>query len=231
MILTANTLSCRRGGRLIFRDISFRVASGSALVITGDNGAGKSSLIAMIAGLLAPAEGEITLSGDPDRTPGELIGLMAHRDGLKSSLTVQENLSWARKLLGASTTAIDEALEAVGLSHAMDMPVEHLSAGQRRRVSLARLLSCSRPIWLMDEPAGALDQRSIRGLTGLMQRHLTGGGIIIAATHQPLGLDNALTLHLAPPMANAGDDEAAFWEDDACEDELLLGYAPARAGQ
>jgi len=228
MILTANNLSCRRGGRLIFRDISFRVASGSALVVTGDNGAGKSSLIAMIAGLLPPAGGDITLSNDQERAPGELIGLMAHRDGLKPSLTVQENLSWARRLLGASATGIGEALEAVGLSHAMDMPVEHLSAGQRRRVSLARLLTCSRPVWLMDEPAGALDQRSIRGLTALMQRHLAGGGMIIAATHQPLGLDNALTLHLAPPAIDAGDEEP-FWEDDDCEDELLMGYAPARA--
>lgn len=230
MILTANSLSCRRGGRLIFRDISFRVASGSALVVTGDNGAGKSSLIAMIAGLLAPAEGDITLRDDQERAPGELIGLMAHRDGLKPALTVQENLSWARKLLGASAMGIGEALEAVGLSHAMDMPVEHLSAGQRRRVSLARLLTCSRPVWLMDEPAGALDQRSIRGLTALMQQHLAGGGVIVAATHQPLGLDNALTLHLAPPSIAAGDEEP-FWEDDDCEDELLMGYAPTRTGQ
>jgi len=230
MILTASNLSCRRGGRLIFRDISFRVASGSALVVTGDNGAGKSSLIAMIAGLLTPAEGEIALSGYPEQTPGELIGLMAHRDGLKPSLTVQENLSWARNLLGASAMDIDEALLAVGLSHAISMPVEHLSAGQRRRVSLARLLSCSRPIWLMDEPAGALDQRAIRGLTGLMQRHLAEGGIIVAATHQPLGIDDAQTMHLAPPPVDAGDEEP-FWEDDDCEDELLMGYAPARAGQ
>lgn len=227
MILTANNLSCRRGGRLIFRDVSFDVAGGSALVITGDNGVGKSSLIAIIAGLLAPLQGEVLLTDSQDRHPGDLIGLMAHRDGLKPALSVKENLSWARSLLGASDTGIDEALGFVGLDHALDMPVEHLSAGQRRRVSLARLLTCNRPIWLMDEPAGALDQRSLRALSGLMQNHLDKGGIIIAATHQPLGLEHAKTLHLAPPTANATDADA-FWEDDDSGDEELMGYSPAR---
>lgn len=227
MILSATNLSCRRGGRLIFRDVSFRVSSGSALVITGDNGAGKSSLITIVAGLLSPATGQVTITDGQNRPLTEMIGLMGHRDGLKSSLTVSENLTYARNLLGASQRSIPEALDAIGLAHAADMPVEHLSAGQRRRVSLARLLTCHRQIWLMDEPGGALDLRSLHSLGAIMQQHLSAGGMIIAATHQPLGLDEAETLHLAQP-GNLDDNDEAFWEEDTFADEQLIGLGLAR---
>lgn len=229
MILTASNLSCRRGGRLIFRDISFRVTSGAALVVTGDNGVGKSSLLAIIAGLLPSAEGLVSLVDDMDRPPGELVGLMGSRDGLKASLTVQENLAYAQGLLGASGRSIEAALQTVNLEHAIDMPVEHLSAGQRRRVSLARLMVCGRPIWLMDEPAGALDLRSTRSLAAIMEQHLATGGMIVAATHQPLGLATFETLHLAPAATEDSDDDG-FWEDDAFDDARLMGYKPAKAG-
>lgn len=230
MILTADNLSCRRGGRLIFRDVSFRVSAGEALVVTGDNGAGKSTLIALIAGLLTPASGAIRLVGAPGgRELREMIGLMGHRDGLKPSLSVRENLDCARRLLGDSAIGAPEALERVGLVHALDMPVEHLSAGQRRRVSLARLLCCDRPLWLMDEPAGALDFRSLQALTRLMQDHLNAGGMIIAATHQDLGLKDALTLRLEP--ASDPDAPEAFWEDDDADDERLMGLSPAGTGR
>lgn len=223
MILSATNLSCRRGGRLIFRHISFRVHSGTALVITGDNGAGKSSLIAMIAGLLAPETGRLEIQHEEDSQLNEMIGLMGHRDGLKPSLTVSENLKYARGLLGASMRSIDDALSAVGLSHAGAMPVEHLSAGQRRRISVARLLSCNRPIWLMDEPGGALDLRSLAALTVIMNEHLSSGGMILAATHQPLELQHASALHLTN-SARPGEDDEAFWEDEDFADEKLFGF-------
>lgn len=221
MILTAQNLSCRRGGRLIFSDVSFRLRCGDALVITGDNGAGKSSLMAVLAGLLSPASGEVRLEGDQGMELAHAICLMGHRDGLKPSLTVGENLDYARRLLGPGARSIDEALVIVGLAHAVEMPVEHLSAGQRRRVSLARLLSCSRPIWLMDEPAGALDQRSLRTLTDVMEGHLGNGGMIIAATHQSLGLSRFTPLHLTAPATALTDD--CYWEDDDVDDDRLMG--------
>lgn len=228
MILSATNLSCRRGGRLIFRNVAFRVPPGTALVITGDNGAGKSSLIAMIAGLLAPETGHVGLENDEQGTLSELIGLMGHRDGLKPSLTVAENLTYARQLLGASQRSIAESLSAVGLAHAGTMPVEHLSAGQRRRVSLARLLCCNRPIWLMDEPGGALDMRSLTALTVIMNSHLASGGIVLAATHQPLGLENASALHLTHSVL-PGEDGEGFWEEEDLTDEKLFGFGSREA--
>lgn len=227
MILSASNLSCHRGGRPVFRDISFRLTPGQALVITGDNGAGKSSLLAMIAGLLPCKTGAITLDDNRDRTLGELVGLMGSRDGLKPSLSVKENLLYAQGLLGASSVSVEAALQIVGLEHAMDMPVEHLSAGQRRRISLARLLACDRPIWLMDEPAGALDHRSIGALTNIMEKHIACGGIIIATTHQPLGLSNFATLHLEQSQTEV-DTEHGYWEDELFDDDQLTGYRPAK---
>lgn len=196
--LSADSLACRRGGRLIFERLSFRLANGEAIALTGRNGAGKSSLIAMLCGRLRPEAGAIRLDGLADAPLAEAAHLVGHRDGLKNTLTAVENLRFAQDVLGSAAAAPGEALAAVGLPHVGELPVGYLSAGQRRRVALARLLVASRPIWLLDEPMAALDAGSQAMLSQLMQGHLATGGAILAATHGPLGLDGARELRIGP---------------------------------
>ncbi|MGL5363606.1 MAG: heme ABC exporter ATP-binding protein CcmA [Bosea sp. (in: a-proteobacteria)] len=196
--LTAEKLACSRGGRLVFDSVSFSLRAGEALVLTGPNGAGKSSLIAILAGRLPVDGGTLTFAGGGDAPLAEHLHLVGHRDGLKSALTAAENLAFACDMLGASALEPKAALEAVGLAHAAALPVAYLSAGQRRRVALARLLVAHRALWLLDEPFSALDAASQAVLTGLMQAHLAKRGMIIAATHGPLGLANAKSLQIGP---------------------------------
>jgi len=196
--LTAEALACRRGGRAIFDGIGFRLANGEAIALTGRNGAGKSSLIAMLSGRLRPEAGSIRLEGLEDMPLAEAVHLVGHRDGLKTALTAAENLRFAQELLGQPGLTPAEALATVGLPHAGPLPVDYLSAGQRRRVALARLLVASRPIWLLDEPMAALDAGSQVMLSQLMQAHLARGGAILAATHGPLGLDGSRELRIGP---------------------------------
>jgi heme exporter protein A len=196
--LTAEGLVCRRGGRGIFDGVGFRLASGEAIALTGRNGAGKSSLIAMLCGRLRPEAGAIRLDGLDDMPLAEAAHLVGHRDGLKTALTATENLQFAQDLLGAPGLTPAEALATVGLPHVGVLPVGYLSAGQRRRVALARLLVSSRPIWLLDEPMAALDVGSQAMLSGLMQAHLSAGGAILAATHGPLGLGGVHELRIGP---------------------------------
>jgi heme exporter protein A len=198
LVLNAENLACRRGGRLIFEGLSFSLASGEAIALTGRNGAGQSSLIAMICGRLRPAEGVLRIEGAGDVPLPELIHLVGHRDGLKTALTAGENLAFAQALLGAAAASPEEALSAVGLAHVADLPVGYLSAGQRRRVALARLLVARRPLWLLDEPASALDASAQAMLIGLMQDHLAQGGTILAATHGPLGLGASREVRIGP---------------------------------
>jgi len=198
MILSAQALNCQRGGRSIFEGLGFSVAGGEALLVTGRNGAGKSSLLRMIAGLLRIAGGTLSLAGgDPERSIGEQAHYLGHSDALKSALTVSENLAfWTAWLGGAGDPR--EALAAVGLESLAALPAAYLSAGQKRRLSIARLIAVKRPLWLLDEPTSALDTASQAMLLGLMRTHLAGGGIIVAATHLPLGLDGARELKLEP---------------------------------
>lgn len=196
--LTAEGLACRRGGRAVFGDVSFHLENGTAIALTGRNGAGKSSLIAMVCGRLRPEAGVIKLEGQGDLPPAEAVHLVGHRDGLKTALTAAENLRFAQDLLGQPGLDPAEALATVGLPHAGSLPIGYLSAGQRRRVALARLLVASRPIWLLDEPMAALDIGSQAMLSQLMQAHLAAGGAILAATHGPLGLDGARELRIGP---------------------------------
>ncbi|WP_248309710.1 heme ABC exporter ATP-binding protein CcmA [Bosea sp. Tri-44] len=196
--LTAEGLVCRRGGRAIFDGVGFDLASGEAIALTGRNGAGKSSLIAMLCGRLRPEAGAIRLDGLDDMPLAEAAHLVGHRDGLKTALTATENLRFAQDLLGAPGLTPTEALATVGLPHIGALPVGYLSAGQRRRVALARLLVSSRPLWLLDEPFAALDAGSQAMLSGLMRAHLAAGGAILAATHGPLGLDGARELRIGP---------------------------------
>lgn len=196
--LRVENLCCRRGGRLIFEGVSLSLANGEVLALTGRNGAGKSSLIAMLCGRLRPDGGSIHIDGADEAELVELSHLVGHRDGLKTALTARENLAFAQDLLGNPAASPEAALAAVGLAHAAALPVGYLSAGQRRRVALARLLVSQRPYWLLDEPMSALDAASQAMLTGLMRDHLGAGGAILAATHGPLGLDEAREFRIGP---------------------------------
>jgi heme exporter protein A len=197
MRLCAHDLGCIRGGREVFEGVNFAVAAGEALAITGRNGAGKTTLLRLIAGLLEPARGRLELTGGaPDTSLAEQAHYMGHRDALKPALSVQENLEFWYAFLGGRDASAASALVTVGLGGLASLPAGYLSAGQRRRLALARLIAAPRPVWLLDEPTAALDSAGQQRLGELMRAHLTGGGIIVAATHGPLGLDGARELRL-----------------------------------
>jgi len=195
--LEGENLTCVRGGREVFAGLGFSVRAGEALVVAGRNGAGKSSLLRMIAGLVRAAAGRLALAGgDPERTLPEQVHYLGHQDALKSSLTVIENLTFWARYFGADGQAPVAALETVGLDAVADLPAGYLSAGQRRRLSIARLLVTKRPVWLLDEPTTALDRAAQDMLAGLMKAHLSGDGLIVAAAHGPIGLERAKELRL-----------------------------------
>ncbi|HEV3397156.1 MAG TPA: heme ABC exporter ATP-binding protein CcmA [Xanthobacteraceae bacterium] len=197
MRISASNLGCLRGSREIFRNINFSLSSGQALAVLGPNGAGKSSLLRIVAGVLRTTSGRLSLEGgDPELTIPEQAHYLGHLDALKPSLSVAENLAFWARYLGPGPGVLADALEAVGLAPIRDLPAGYLSAGQRRRLSIARLVAVRRPIWLLDEAASALDQAAQARLIELMRGHLAGGGLILAATHAPLGLDQAQELRL-----------------------------------
>ncbi|HEY8333219.1 MAG TPA: heme ABC exporter ATP-binding protein CcmA [Tardiphaga sp.] len=190
MRLSGRGVRCIRGGREVFAGLDFHAETGEALAIVGPNGAGKTSLLRQIAGLLAIADGSIDLAGgDAELTLIEQAHYLGHRDAMKPALTVTENLTFWADFLGGEVTDPAECIAAVGLGHAAQLPAGFLSAGQRRRLSIARLLAVWRPIWLLDEPTSALDLASQRIFAGLMTNYLGRGGMIVAATHAPLGID------------------------------------------
>jgi heme exporter protein A len=213
MRLSATNLACRRGERDVFADVSFSVAAGESLAIRGRNGAGKSSLLRMVMGLVRIASGQLSLEGgDPELTVGEQAHYLGHLDALKPSLSVAENLQFWSAFLGADSPDLSEPLRAVGLDALADLPAAYLSAGQRRRLSIARLLAVRRPLWLLDEPTSTLDAAAHVRLAEIMQAHLAGGGIILAATHGALGLENARELRLgdAPASSALGEESVAL---------------------
>ena len=190
MRLLGRDVSCVRGGREVFSGLDFEVAQGEALAVVGPNGSGKTSLLRLIAGLLAPFGGSIALEGgDAELTLTEQSHYLAHRDALKTALSVSENLSFWRDFLGGAGFDPAETLAKVGLDHAAHSPASFLSSGQRRRLSIARLLAVQRPVWLLDEPTNALDSEGQSLFTALIADHLARGGLIVAATHIPLGVD------------------------------------------
>lgn len=200
MQLTAIGLACRRGGREVFSGLGFTLAGGAALAVTGRNGAGKSSLLRIIAGLLQPAAGSVALDGGgTELTLAEQAHYLGHRDAFKGALTVAENLGFWRDMLGGAGRDLTDALGLCGLGHAAHLPAGYLSAGQRRRLSMARLLVAPRPLWLLDEPTSALDTDGQALVARLMGEHLAGGGLIMAATHGPLGIPTrTLAIGAAP---------------------------------
>jgi len=196
LTLSATRLACVRGDRQVFSDLSFEIASGQALTLTGRNGAGKTTLLRLIAGLLHPAGGKLELTGgDAEAAIGEQVHYVGHQDALKPSLSVAENLAFWTAFLGGRLPA-EAGLRALALDGLADLPAGYLSAGQRRRLALARLVCVERPIWLLDEPTAALDAASQDTLGELMRGHLAGGGMIVAATHGPLPIPGSAELRL-----------------------------------
>ena len=200
--LSATDLSCVRAGRQVFRSLCFALRGGQLLAVTGPNGAGKSSLLRLVAGLLRPSEGRITLTGgDPELSIGEQAHYVGHQDALKASLTVAENLAfWAHILGGAGK--VEESLSRVGLGSLARLPALYLSAGQRRRLSLARLLAIQRPIWLLDEPASSLDAAGEAMLADITRTHVVDGGLILMAVHGAIDVHASAELRLQAPSPN-----------------------------
>ena len=199
MGLAIDRLSVMRGGRLVVDGLSLVAAAGEAVVLTGRNGAGKTTLLRAIAGLLQPEAGTVVLSpptGTADDTVAERCHFIGHLDGVKAALTVEENARFAADWLGGGRDPIDAALDRVGLGGLGPVAGRFLSAGQRRRLALCRLLVAPRPVWLLDEPTASLDAAGHAMLASVAAGHLAGGGIVIAATHVPLGIAGARMLPL-----------------------------------
>ena len=212
MLLYADSLTVERGARTVINALSFTAKAGDALLLVGPNGAGKTTLIRTLAGFIRPAAGHVELKGySADRDLPELCHYVGHLTGIKANLTAAENLAfWAAYLSGttlgrqATAARVDAALAEFGLLALADYPAGLLSAGQKRRLGLARLAVATRPLWLLDEPTVSLDAASTEALAKLIQRHVGGGGIVVAATHLPLGLEQPVYLRLGPaPEATA----------------------------
>ena len=205
-------LGCIRGERLVFRDVGFAVEPGGALILRGANGSGKSSLLRLACGLLKPAAGRLTWGGADVRGDAYAhrarLRYVGHLDAVKAAFTVAENVAfWAAFSGHAGNKAdIGAALSRFDLTALADIPARLLSAGQRRRVNLARLAVAPGPLWLLDEPTVSLDEASATALANLMADHRSTGGIVVAATHAELGLAGAAVLELSAPMPAANWD-------------------------
>ena len=204
--LEANALECVRGGRRLFQNLSFSLAEGELLEVSGANGSGKTSLLRMLCGLLAPAAGKILWQGAPVSSLKEEylkeLAYLGHANGIKAELSAAENLRIYRGLAGLQ---IDEeklgaAMERLGLGGREDLPAKTLSQGQQRRLALARLLIGEHALWILDEPVAALDSAAVRLVQAVIEEHLEEGGLAVLTTHQPLDVRACQTkqIHLGP---------------------------------
>ncbi|AZN96994.1 heme ABC exporter ATP-binding protein CcmA [Mesorhizobium sp. M9A.F.Ca.ET.002.03.1.2] len=193
MRLIAENLGGERGGETVFSGIGFALEKGQALIVTGPNGVGKSTLLRVVAGLLPVAAGRLLIESGLADFPSvaSACHYLGHQNAMKMALSVVENLRFWRDFAGADFLSAEEALETVGLDGIGHLPFGYLSTGQRRRAAIAKLLVSRRPLWLLDEPTAGLDKASEGRFGELMRKHCGEGGIIIAATHLPLGLEGA----------------------------------------
>jgi heme exporter protein A len=221
---SATRLACARGGRLVFARLGFTLGPGEALLLLGPNGSGKSSLLRVMAGLLRPFAGELAWGDKPvaDNPEGHArrTHYVGHHDAVKPVLSVAENLRFWARLHQPDGTAADRAvtlaLAQFGLAHLAEIPGKMLSAGQKRRTNLARLLAAPAPLWLLDEPTTALDRASIAALEGVLARHRAAGGMVALSTHAPIALPGARALHL-DQFAPEDDPEDGFGPDEDTE--------------
>jgi heme exporter protein A len=212
--LIGEALACRRGGRLVFAGLDCRLPAGGALLLTGANGSGKSSLLRILATLLAPAAGRLTCGGAPVAAEAAAyrasLHYVGHLDGIKPALTAREMLGFWAALRGVPA-ATDTALAAFGLEAAADWPSRWLSAGQRRRLALARLIAAPAPVWLLDEPTAALDPDGEARLAAAIAEHRAAGGRVAVATHQPLAVAGAEHIVLDDFAAPSDASLASVW--------------------
>lgn len=198
--LAAEDLSVARGGRVLFSGLSFAVAAGETLLLTGPNGAGKTSLLRVLAGFLPAAQGRVVLrGGDAELDLAQQCHWIGHANAVKPALTALENARFWARYLGGSDAAAEAALDRFGLGALGHIPAGYMSAGQKRRLGLSRLLVAERPVWLLDEPTVSLDADSTAVLAEVVRGHVAAGGLAIAATHLPLGLAGARELRLGHP--------------------------------
>jgi heme exporter protein A len=214
-VFSGQDLLCIRGERLVFSKLNFTLKSGGALVLIGHNGAGKSSLLRMMAGLLSPRAGVMSWDGDPLTDDmdehRERLHYVGHHDAIKPVLSVEENLMfWAglRNNAGDARQNFKEALDIFSIPHLIDVPGRFLSAGQKRRVNLARIIASKSALWLLDEPTTALDRETIKKLEDVMEAHRQEGGMIVLSTHSDVNLSN-------PDVLNVGDFVAAHGYESA----------------
>lgn len=214
MRVIAEKLAIRRGEDLIFKDVSFDLNECDALTVTGPNGVGKSTLLRGLAGLLSFEAGSFRFIDDKksdgqegDKELYEYCHYIGHENAMKSELSVLDNMRFWQEQMGISDLSLspEEAADAFGLSHTLELPFGFLSQGQRRRIALTKLFVSHRPLWLLDEPTAALDKASSHIFDQLVDKFIQSGGIVIAATHVPLGFKQSKTLEMSPPEMSASE--------------------------
>ena len=197
---SGENLSCIRGERLVLEGISFALKDSDAMILTGPNGAGKSTLLRLMAGLMHPSQGQLLWDGvivsDDAAEHNSRISYIGHADAVKPALSVSENVAFWAEVSGPNGSTPEYAMNALGITHLADLSARYLSAGQRRRVNLCRMLTSGAALWLLDEPTTALDNEASLSLGGLIDAHRSNGGMVVISTHTDLAISDAQSLPL-----------------------------------